>query len=72
LEPLGGVAGWFRAVEGGGEQALDLADGQRDQPGVRRRPVNRACGRRSLGVGAFSQLGGGDRADHEGHLKLGR
>jgi hypothetical protein len=34
LEPAGGVAGWFRAAEGGGEQALDLADGQRDQPGV--------------------------------------
>ena len=61
VEPAGGVAGRFRAVECGGEQALDLADGERDQPGVCGRRVARAGRRRRLGAGAFPQLGGGRR-----------
>jgi hypothetical protein len=60
------VAGWLRVAKGGGGQALYLVDGQRDQPGVGGRPVSRAGRRRSLGIGAFSQLGGSDRADREG------
>jgi hypothetical protein len=34
VEPAGGVAGWPWTAEGG-EQSLDLVDGERDQPGVR-------------------------------------
>ena len=37
LEPVGGVAGWSRVAKGFGEQALDLADGERDETGVGRR-----------------------------------
>ena len=65
LKPSGGVAGWLWTAEGGG-QALDLVDGERDQAGVCGRLVVQAGGRRGLGVGAFPQLGGGDRADREG------
>jgi hypothetical protein len=72
LEPAGGVAGWLWTAEGGGEQALDLVDGERDQAGVRRRLVVRAGGRRCLGTGAFPELGGGDGADREsGHDQHG-
>jgi hypothetical protein len=66
LEPSGGVAGWLGAAEGGGEQAFDLVDGERDQPGVGGRLFVGPGGRRSLRVGAVPQLGGGDGADGEG------
>ena len=61
LEPVGGVAGWFRVAEGFGEQAFDLADGERDETGVGRRRGVRPGWRRGLGVGAVPELGGGDR-----------
>ena len=71
IGPGGGVASGAsgrrgRAAEGGGEQALDLVDGQRDQPGVGGRLVVRPGGRRGLGVGAVPQLRGGDGADGQG------
>jgi len=66
LEPAGGVAGWLRPVEGGGEEPLDLADGERDQPWVGGRLVVRPGGRRGLGVRAVAELGGGDGADRQG------
>jgi hypothetical protein len=37
VQPACGVAGRVAALGGGGEQAPDLGDGQRDLPGVRRR-----------------------------------
>jgi hypothetical protein len=46
--------------------AVDLADSERDQPGVGGRPVGWAGGRGCLGAGAVPQLGGGDGADREG------
>ena len=60
------MAGWLWAAEGGSEQALDLVDGQRDQPGVCGRLVVWPGRRRCLGAGAVPQLGGGDGADREG------
>ena len=58
----------LRAAECGGEQPLDLADGERDQPGVGGRRLGRAGRGRCLGAGAVPQLGGGDRADRQrGH-----
>ena len=49
FEPAGGVAGWFRMPEGVGEQALDLADGERDKAGISRWLAGRA-GWRGLGA----------------------
>ena len=52
FEPAGGVAGWVWLAEGGGEQPLDFADGERDQAGVAGRRLVWPGGRRWLGVGA--------------------
>jgi hypothetical protein len=56
----------------GGEQPLDLGDGQRDHAGFRRwRLVGPDWGRR-LGVGAVTQQRGGDGADGQrGHDQHG-
>ena len=66
LEPAGGVAGWLRLAEGGGEQPLDLVDGERDEAGVGGRCLVRPYRWRCLGPGAIPELGGGDGADGEG------
>jgi len=66
FEPAGGVAGWVWLAEGGGEQPLDFADGERDQAGVAGRRLVWPGGRRCLGAGAVPELGGGDGADSEG------
>ena len=50
----------------GGEQALDLGDGQRDHAGFGRWWLVRAGGGRCLGVGAVFQQRGGDGADGQG------
>ena len=57
VQPACGVAGRVRALEGGGEQAPDLRDGQRDHPGSRRSldRVGRGlgmCGRAAAAVTA--------------------
>ena len=59
---LWGVA----AGERGCEQAFYLCDGERDHPGVGRRPLAGEDGWRGLGVGAVPELGGGDSADGQG------
>ena len=56
----------FEGLDELASQILAFEDHQRDQPGVCGRPVGGPGGRRSLAVGAFPQLGGGDRADREG------
>src|SRR5215470_17243899 len=66
FEPASGVAWWPGMPEGGGEEPLDLADGEGDQPGVGGRPVVWPGWRRCRGAGAASELGGGDRADRQG------
>ena len=66
FEPAGGVAGWVWLAEGGGEQPLDFADGERDQAGVAGRRLVWPDRRRCLGIGAVPELGGGDGADGEG------
>jgi hypothetical protein len=50
----------------GGEQVLDLRDGQRDHAGFGRRCLVRRDRRRCLGVSAVAQQGGGDGADCQG------
>ena len=50
----------------GGEQALDLGDGQRDHAGLGGRRLICADWGRCLGVGAVAHEGGGDGADGEG------
>jgi hypothetical protein len=51
-------------VQGGGEEPLDLVDGQGDQPGVGGRGLVR--GGRGLAAGAGLEAGGGDGADGQG------
>jgi hypothetical protein len=63
---VGGVARWFRAGKGVGEQAPDLADGERDEAGVGGRLVVWAAPRRRLGIGPVPELGGRDGADRQG------
>jgi hypothetical protein len=53
-------------VEGGGEESLDLGDGQRDQPGLGWRRLVRCARWWRLGIGAVGEVGSGDRADREG------
>ena len=50
----------------GGEEALDLRDGQRDHAGLGGRRLICPDGGRCLGVGAVLQQRGGDGADGEG------
>src|ERR1700733_15996505 len=66
FEPVDSVAGWFQLGELGGEQLLDLADGERDEAGIGGRSVARPGRRGGLGVGAVPQPGGGDGTDREG------
>ena len=66
VQPARGVAGRVRALEGTGEQAPDLRDGQRDHPGVFRRSLVRGDRWRGLRISAVAQQGGGDRADGQG------
>jgi hypothetical protein len=47
----------------GGEQSLDLRDGQRDHAGFPRWRLAGPGGGRCLGVGAVLEAGGGDGAD---------
>jgi hypothetical protein len=42
--------------QGGGEQPLDLGDGQRDHPGIWRPGLVRSYWRGCLGVGAVAEL----------------
>src|SRR5689334_11594149 len=60
---------WWRGSEGeGGEQTLDLGDGQRDHAGLVRWLLVRADRGRGLGAGAVPEQGGGDGADRQrGH-----
>ena len=52
----------------GGEQALDLRDGQRDRSGFGWWRLVRPDRGRCLGIGAIFELGGGDGADRQrGH-----
>ena len=60
-----GVAGRVRVLEGGGEQAPDLRDGQRDHPGIWRRLAGPHW-RGRLGIGAVVEQGRGDCADRQG------
>jgi hypothetical protein len=53
LEPAGGMLGGPAAFEGGGEQSLDLMDGERDEAGVGGRRVVRRGGCWGLGIGAL-------------------
>ena len=66
FEPAGRVAAWPGAVECGGEESFDLADGERDETRIGGRRGARAGRRRGLVVGAVAELGGGDRTDGEG------
>jgi hypothetical protein len=74
IVPGGGVASGasvrrgrvLRPLEGVGEQPFDLVDGGRDEAGVAGRRLVWPDGRRCLGIGAASELGGGDGADGEG------
>jgi hypothetical protein len=56
FEPAGGVAGRVWPADGGGEQPLDLVDGERDKAGVAGRRLVWPDGRRGLGVGAVPEL----------------
>jgi hypothetical protein len=53
-------------VKGGGEQSLDLADGERDEAGVGGRDLVRPGGRRCLAIGGVPELCSRDGADGEG------
>ena len=53
-------------VVSGGEQALDLGDGERDQAGVGGRRLVGPDRGRCLGIGAVAEQGGGDGADRQG------
>ena len=66
MKPVGGVPRGPGAVEGCGEQALDLMDGERDETGVSRRGLARSGRGRGLGVGAVPELRGDDGADRQG------
>jgi len=66
FDPAGGVAGRFRPVERCGEQPPDLADSERDQPGVSGRRVVWPGRRWRLCAGPVSEAGGCDRADRQG------
>ena len=66
LKPVGSVAARFGPVECCGEQAADLAGGERDEAGLGRRRGVRPCWRRAPGVGAIPEKGGGDGADRQG------
>jgi hypothetical protein len=57
LEPVDGVAGWFRPVWFRSKQAPDLADGERDEAGVGGRRGVRPGWRGCLGVGAVPEEG---------------
>jgi hypothetical protein len=50
----------------GGEQPLDLRDGQRDHAGLGGWRLIRPDRGRCLGIGAVLELGGGDGADGQG------
>jgi hypothetical protein len=53
-------------VKGGGEQSLDLADGERDEAGVGGRDLVRPGRRRCLAIGGVPELCSRDGADGEG------
>ena len=66
VQPVCGVSGRVRALEGGGEQAPDLRDGQRDHPGVGRRSLVRGDGWPGLGISAVFEQGGDHHRAGEG------